>query len=474
MRLTAYTLEPEMSFEESIFLDALVAGCAIDGYGLEIGTAAGGSLCRMIRAAKQRKFVAIDPMTYFPDQLETVRRNLARNSIDPALVETRISTSDRARRDSFRLREEFAFILIDGKHDTLNVMRDLLWTRLLKVGGIVCLHDYTPARPGPYKAINDFIQLNANAYQAIGQVGSLLALQKTSANAAHSFPASAWIGPWRTHIAVSATKALRHARRRTREALRVLGGKRKSYESHVIQRLSLGKPHQTLGASPISDGSEDFAALLALGIKAHHRVLDFGCGSLRVGRWLIGYLTQGQYWGLDPSERLIRLGLDRWYRDDALPTNARLGAITSQSLDLASKAGLDLILVLGVLQSVAPKDLASTFAQIAQCCGPRCRVIVTLLEARRYVQLGRHAHRHAFTDIERAAASAGLALRILQQGHEPDLLRHAVSPSHVSRATSIMMWPKNATAPSVDWDVEAALAKLKTPVSDQARTEPRV
>jgi SAM-dependent methyltransferase len=52
-----------------------------------------------------------------------------------------------------------------------------------------------------------------------------------------------------------------------------------------------------------------FSLLFANGLRDHHRVLDFGCGSLRLGRLLIPYLQEGCYFGIEPN---------RWLIDDAI------------------------------------------------------------------------------------------------------------------------------------------------------------
>ena len=52
-----------------------------------------------------------------------------------------------------------------------------------------------------------------------------------------------------------------------------------------------------------------FSLLFANGLREHHRVLDFGCGSLRLGRLLIPYLREQCYYGIDPN---------RWLIDDAI------------------------------------------------------------------------------------------------------------------------------------------------------------
>lgn len=52
-------------------------------------------------------------------------------------------------------------------------------------------------------------------------------------------------------------------------------------------------------------GKTVFDVVLNQGLKKYHRVLDIGCGSLRVGQHLINYLNKGNYYGLEPNKWLI-------------------------------------------------------------------------------------------------------------------------------------------------------------------------
>jgi len=58
-------------------------------------------------------------------------------------------------------------------------------------------------------------------------------------------------------------------------------------------------------------GGAQFALLFALGLRDHHRLLDFGCGSLRFGRLAIPYLQPGNYVGLEPNTWLVEDGIER-------------------------------------------------------------------------------------------------------------------------------------------------------------------
>jgi SAM-dependent methyltransferase len=48
-----------------------------------------------------------------------------------------------------------------------------------------------------------------------------------------------------------------------------------------------------------------FSLLFTLGLRDHHRVLDFGCGSLRLGRLLVPFLQRDKYYGIEPNAWLI-------------------------------------------------------------------------------------------------------------------------------------------------------------------------
>jgi SAM-dependent methyltransferase len=52
-----------------------------------------------------------------------------------------------------------------------------------------------------------------------------------------------------------------------------------------------------------------FNLLTCVGLRQHHRVLDIGCGSLRIGRLLIPYLNPGNYIGVEPNQWLVRDGI---------------------------------------------------------------------------------------------------------------------------------------------------------------------
>jgi predicted O-methyltransferase YrrM len=175
-------MKSEMAPDEVEFLCTLLAEGPARGGHVEIGTAAGGTLCAMMGAFTPTAcppFVVVDPMTYFPDQLEVVQANLRGHGLDPSGVDFRVGTSDAVFARAEAEGERFDFILIDAAHKIRYVMQDLRWARLLNPGGLLCLHDYCEAHKGVMWPVDRFVRRNP---QFIRErcVHRLLALRRES------------------------------------------------------------------------------------------------------------------------------------------------------------------------------------------------------------------------------------------------------------------------------------------------------
>lgn len=85
--------------------------------------------------------------------------------------------------------------------------------------------------------------------------------------------------------------------------------------------LNAGDAHYRAFVGPTARydlmGATQFALLFLLGLREHHRLLDFGCGSLRLGRLAIPYLRPGGYFGVEPEAWLVEDGFDRELGRDA-------------------------------------------------------------------------------------------------------------------------------------------------------------
>lgn len=182
----------EMTPEEHRLLLGLLRSERFEGEYLELGTAAGATLCAMLECLPEsRGFVVVDRMRYFDGQREAVESNLACHGIDRRRVELRIASSAHAWRAAIAAHERFDFMLIDAGHKLLDVTRDLRWTRMLRPGGVVCLHDYDDrwSHCGVRVAVDRFTSRRPE-YERIGQAGTLLALRKLAEPARREITAS--------------------------------------------------------------------------------------------------------------------------------------------------------------------------------------------------------------------------------------------------------------------------------------------
>ncbi|MCK5345929.1 MAG: class I SAM-dependent methyltransferase, partial [Candidatus Heimdallarchaeota archaeon] len=76
-----------------------------------------------------------------------------------------------------------------------------------------------------------------------------------------------------------------------------------------------GDPHYRAYVGPPKNydliAAMTFNLLTTLGLRQHNRLLDIGCGSLRVGRLFIPYLNAGNYTGIEPNRWLVEEGITR-------------------------------------------------------------------------------------------------------------------------------------------------------------------
>ncbi|MFH1023971.1 MAG: class I SAM-dependent methyltransferase [Planctomycetota bacterium] len=182
MRPCATTRESELSPAELDCLVGILRAGRLRGTHLEIGTAAGGTLWRIMTSGPAEirpRFAVVDPMRYFPNQLDVVRENLREHGIAPDGVDFRISTSREALRAARLRKESFDFMLVDAGHKIRHVTEDLGWGDLLAAGGILALHDYSPAEPGVMLAANRFLRRNPHYHREL-HVERLLVLRKTA------------------------------------------------------------------------------------------------------------------------------------------------------------------------------------------------------------------------------------------------------------------------------------------------------
>jgi hypothetical protein len=76
------------------------------------------------------------------------------------------------------------------------------------------------------------------------------------------------------------------------------------------QALAQGRHRDIVGGRWEETGLVQMQLLLAAGLDPHHRLLDIGAGSLRLGCRAVPYLLPDHYWATDLSGALMRRGYD--------------------------------------------------------------------------------------------------------------------------------------------------------------------
>jgi cyclopropane fatty-acyl-phospholipid synthase-like methyltransferase len=203
----------------------------------------------------------------------------------------------------------------------------------------------------------------------------------------------------------------------------------RSLSDSEANNLGPGAKHYRAYVGPPDEydlmGATQFRLLTTLGLRGHHRLLDFGCGSLRAGRLFIAYLDRSKYHGLEPSTWLIEDAIANQIGRDVIAIKApqffnvddfradRCGTnfdfILAQSI--FSHTGPDLLLrsLTGFKASLAPAGLAlATIVRPHQAAGAAAAT-----NGWHYPQCVTYAP-DALASI---AAQAGLAVRRLPWFH---------------------------------------------------------
>lgn len=135
---------------------------------------------------------------------------------------------------------------------------------------------------------------------------------------------------------------------------------RKVYADMVIRKIELGHEHATLGPTlqpgRWEAGKRNFERLITVGVETNDYVVDYGCGTLRVGRHFIDYLDNQKYIGLEIDQRILDVGysmLETGQQD----TQPLLKVIDEDTLTELARLKPKLIFSKGVLHHVPPADI---------------------------------------------------------------------------------------------------------------------
>jgi hypothetical protein len=142
------------------------------------------------------------------------------------------------------------------------------------------------------------------------------------------------------------------------------------YAQMVTAQLATAESHATLGTTLHDDSmakaAEQFKRVLAISsLQPSDVCVDYGCGSLRLGRFFIEYLQPDCYWGLDITDAFFRQGMLVLDAELVESKRPRLAVISHESLAQAAAARPRLVVSNAVLSHVHPDELDTYFGNIA-------------------------------------------------------------------------------------------------------------
>lgn len=110
---------------------------------------------------------------------------------------------------------------------------------------------------------------------------------------------------------------------------------------HIVTEAQAQKSGQiwhrrAVGGTWEKSGEQLLAFLVDNGMAPHHRLLDVGCGSLRGGVRFIDYLEPGNYYGLEPSLKLLGAGIGVELPLVGLTADKRPNFLINKEFDLST------------------------------------------------------------------------------------------------------------------------------------------
>ena len=147
------------------------------------------------------------------------------------------------------------------------------------------------------------------------------------------------------------------------------------------EQIAAGEHRDLVGGLWEQAGSLQLGFLAARGLRPSMRLLDLGCGCLRGGLHLIGYLDPGCYFGLDVNASLLaagRLELERAGLGGRLPAANLLcnGGLEGWRFGVE----FDVVLAHSLFTHLPPPWLCRGLVELARCVRPGGQCYVTYFE----------------------------------------------------------------------------------------------
>jgi SAM-dependent methyltransferase len=113
-----------------------------------------------------------------------------------------------------------------------------------------------------------------------------------------------------------------------------------------------------------------FNLITALGLRDWHRVLDIGCGSLRLGRLLIPFLRPERYFGIEPEQWLVEEGIRNETGQDLLSLKQARISYRDDFQLTTFETTFDFMMAQSIFSHATQRQIEVCLEQVATCLAP--------------------------------------------------------------------------------------------------------
>jgi len=134
----------------------------------------------------------------------------------------------------------------------------------------------------------------------------------------------------------------------------------------VTRKLKAGRAHPAIGPTAKAARGEDemIRVLRRYGLQPHHTFVDYGCGSLRLGRPIVAMLEPGRFWGLDLAREFLDEGISHIGPQLNAEKRPSLRVIDAAGLAAAKAARPDFVGAWHVVGKIPDQILDRFFQQV--------------------------------------------------------------------------------------------------------------
>jgi len=189
------------------------------------------------------------------------------------------------------------------------------------------------------------------------------------------------------------------------------------YVQQTIQSLEQNIPHQTLGDNlksgedPRQVGIEQLKFLKKEGLQPQHTIVDYGCGSLRVGQHLIRYLAPQRYWGLDITDVFMQMGVERLSPQLMARKKPQLRLIDATVCGELRRAEPDFVYCRAVLRHVPPTEVAQFIEGLLKVVTGKTLLLVSGACADQSLRIGSNSWAHTQGALRRSIEQCGASVQ---------------------------------------------------------------